>query len=832
MKSSRISLWALWLILCAFVYADQFQFDLDSVSPMVNNSIQDSYKSISDASLLWGPYRSGNYLGVRPRIPKSLMAGLFWFNADSHKGFSAIRHAYEQGHNMAKANWVSFDPRVGGKQFISDNDCHIDITVDFIKSMNGKNWAVKVHSVPHKGYEHISTSFVWYAGLEGEEQEDASSEAVPTGFLKLDNAYNANGYDTVQLSGFSNELGIFEMSINDGGKHVINKHPTRGNAPIPEMDPGRTHHLSLRVPDGHVWRASEIFVTLLQDSIKDFVETFGHKASKIPPHQGLLVRDLHDYEGNMHFIQKMYTGECEFDIVFNEAKKDASEAITFANLRSRIEDAGQKISAKFANHFPLPKATESEKQFAQELLSGLLGGLSYFHGDQLVDRTTSLDDDDLPVNVKGEVHLPKLKGRREGPFELFTLVPSRPFFPRGFYWDEGFHLLPILDFDSDLALEIVQSWFGLVDKQGWIAREQILGDEARSRVPEEFVVQSSAVVNPPTIMLAFTEVLEKAQKPELQQHIDEIKGEISQQQLGSILVNSPDLLIEFTKDIYPKMKLHYNGFRRSQQGEVEEFERGQNKEIYRWRGRTSTHSLASGLDDYPRVLPMDVAELNVDLLCWVGVMTRSIKKVAEVLQVPEDIETYTKIENDITENIEKFHWSERDKAYCDASVDDDDEHVFACYKGYISLFPFLTKFVPAEAVDKLEHIVDLLADPEELWSEYGIRSLSKSSEYYRTAENYWRSPVWINMNYLVLEALTHYNDVSGAYISEGLKTKIDDVYTQLRQNVIRNVKSEWERTGFVWEQYDDQTGAAKGAKNFMGWSSLVLLMMSMPDSLS
>jgi hypothetical protein len=32
----------------------------------------------SDASLLWGPYRPNLYLGLRPRIPNSLLLGLMW----------------------------------------------------------------------------------------------------------------------------------------------------------------------------------------------------------------------------------------------------------------------------------------------------------------------------------------------------------------------------------------------------------------------------------------------------------------------------------------------------------------------------------------------------------------------------------------------------------------------------------------------------------------------------------------------------------------------------------------------------------------------------------
>ena len=52
------------------------------------------YKEItraSNESLLWGPYRPNVYFGVRPRIPKSLQAGLMWAKVDNYQDIQNSR---------------------------------------------------------------------------------------------------------------------------------------------------------------------------------------------------------------------------------------------------------------------------------------------------------------------------------------------------------------------------------------------------------------------------------------------------------------------------------------------------------------------------------------------------------------------------------------------------------------------------------------------------------------------------------------------------------------------------------------------------------------------
>jgi hypothetical protein len=147
----------------------------------------------------------------------------------------------------------------------------------------------------------------------------------------------------------------------------------------------------------------------------------------------------------------------------------------------------------------------------------------------------------------------------------------------------------------------------------------------------------------------------------------------------------------YIRSIYPALKRHYDWFRRTQRGQIKQWSRKARSrtEAYRWRGRTEDHVLTSGLDDYPRAKPPHDGELHLDLISWMGFFTRTMIDIADYAGEVDDVAEFREIEKGILENIEgKFpksttisislliaypdlHWSEKDKMYCDVSVNEE-----------------------------------------------------------------------------------------------------------------------------------------------------------------
>jgi mannosyl-oligosaccharide glucosidase len=803
-----VNVW-FFLTLIGFAFS-QYAADSDTIAK--------EYEQLNKQSLNWGPYRSNLYVGITPRIPKSIITGLLWFPADTFNGVMLSKHACDQGHNIKKFGWTKYDPRYGGLETIFDNDSKLELNAEFIKTDDGLNWALRIKG--HTERSDSVNSVVFYAGLQDDGRLELENELYEN--------FNNLVEDDVVLNGNMDKLGgDFKIKIIDDENNVS---PISNTISDKSYDPSLTHYLSLTAPFEEMWKANEIFWTLVKFNIEE-LESLQMQPQQFPPIELFQLRNPSEFKGNLHFIQKTFVGDFQFDIIFNVDKSE--KKIDSISLSDKIKQTLELIDDKFTKKFQLnaPFNTNEYIQFAKEILSQLLGGIIYLNGDQQVDRNAVVDD----VRFSHA----DLKGSSEGPYELFTCVPSRPFFPRGFYWDEGFHLLPILEYDSDLTLEIVKSWFSLIDDNGWIGREQILGAEARSKVPAEFTVQNPNIANPPTLMLIFSELLDSAKKLQLQQEEQiDILADNNQllnfdkmkEYLGDLHMENPELMINYAQEIYPNLKKHYEWFRKTQRGNTEDLDRfyHNNDEVYRWKGRTKNHCLPSGIDDYPRC-EADIGELNVDLLSWMGVMTRSMYKIAQLLDQHDDAKLYKKRFDDIIINLNQVHWSEDDQLYCDVTVDDDDNDIFECHEGYVSLMPFINRLISNNDTKKLISSIKSLRDSDTLWSEYGIRSLSKQDFKFHKDEDYWRGHIWININYLALEALYYYGSQSD--VDSEVKLAANEAYIELRKNIVNNVYNVYQETGYAWEQYNEETGNGQRTRHFLGWTSLVILMMKMPKEI-
>ncbi len=521
-------------------------------------------------------------------------------------------------------------------------------------------------------------------------------------------------------------------------------------------------------------------------------------------------------------VKPPYILDITYQSVSNVSLRDNTVSLPtgedYTKLLSTKRDDFRK---KFNQKFKLEEKGYSKFEIdaAQAALSNMLGSIGYFFGASRVQ------------SVHTKVPVPYWKA------PLYTAVPSRSFFPRGFLWDEGFHGLLISSWDIDIELDIISHWFDLMNVEGWIPREQILGVEAQARVPEEFVTQHNTNANPPTFFLVLKRLLTK--------HYDEITK------------NDRYLILE---RLYPRLQAWFSWFNNTQKGEI--------LGTYRWRGRDeesvrelNPKTLTSGLDDFPRTSHPTSSERHVDLRCWIALAAGVMVDLGNLLG--KTTEKYEETYNYLTDNklLNELHLAPLTQTYADwglhtdavalrtppinlnsqpnnpyeqpkppekirVVLDNPDLKYVDSSFGYVSLFPFLLQIIDINS-PTLGVVLNRIKDRDHLWTDYGIRSLSKSSPMYlkRNTEHdppYWRGQIWININYLVLKSLHYYSNHPDCPYADIAKT----IYVDLRKNLVKNILAQYKKTGYIWEQYNDQTGEGSGCYPFTGWSALFVLIMS------
>ncbi|WOL02483.1 mannosyl-oligosaccharide glucosidase GCS1 isoform X2 [Canna indica] len=740
-------------------------------------------------SLYWGTYRPHVYLGIRARTPRSLISGLMWIGIKNGQYF--LRHVCQDSDELSTYGWRDHNGRDYGHQLIVDQG--FSFITSFLKekkegSAYGGDWAVRLdlqntRSDLHKAEDGTVHFFFYVADEEGntlgvQRQKFESRDATLLAF------------------GTRNDIGGWELHL-DSQKHLD------------------THFAGFKTI--HMHNLTE----LVQGTLAFHARRTGQ----------LQLPDTIEDSSNVIVTQISTTLPAKFDIAFisgtNMKGARADERInglTGAMLSTRLEEKQKEFEDKYIKCFNLKDKTDSDPMLVgRAAIGNLLGGVGYFYGQSKIALPEGFTQENGDKFIS------------YWPAALFTAVPSRSFFPRGFLWDEGFHQLIIGRWDVHLSMDIIGHWLDLINIDGWIPREQILGAEALSKVPAEFVLQYPTNGNPPTLFLVLRDLLNGIKM-----------RKFSAQETKEVT--------DFLNRAYIRLNTWFQWFNSTQSGK--------DGHTFYWHGRDNTttkelnpKTLTSGLDDYPRASHPNDEEHHLDLRCWMLLAADCMNSIAELLKVEDSVaEDYHRMSKQLSDfrKLNQIHLDNGSGAYFDfglhaekvrlrwhqvKSQDNVQKELvretletpqlkLVPHLGYVSLFPFMMGIIPPES-PVLQKQLELISNRSTLWTDYGVRSLSRTSSLYmkRNTEHdppYWRGPIWINMNYMILSALHHYSQEDGPY-----KTTAEKIYGDLRSNLIRNIVRNYYETGFLWEQYDQKNkGKGKGARPFTGWTSLVLLMMA------
>ncbi|CAG2190003.1 MOGS [Mytilus edulis] len=725
----------------------------------------------------WGSYRPNLYFGMKTRSPQSPLFGFMWLTQFAREMPPPVRHWCDQGDSLQKYGWLKHDGVNFGIQELEERT--YKIRTEFVKRLGGQHggdWTARISVTPKGSAKETVVSLMFYVALDGQGtlQQDLVKKRLSA------------------VTGSSEELGDFSLSFSK------QKGPNSA----------KYNHLISYV--SRLDKITDLVKNAFQVKAWDKEHTLPFFALG-----GRLVPRESPGGPNMMVYQVTVQVPSEIEIVFESGSfVNRPNTLSGDIFQQELTKYSTAFDKRFTKTFDLEEKgyNSADIDFAKAAMSNMVGGIGYFYGSSVVQSRYN----DKPIEY--------------WPAALYTAVPSRSFFPRGFLWDEGFHNLLISRWDSTISKDILSHWFDLINIEGWIPREQILGDEARARVPVEFVVQHNENANPPTLFLP------------LQRLVSEMKGSTDPKDK------------HFLESIFPRLKTWFDWYNSTQ--------RGSQPLTYRWRGRDfnpkhelNPKTLTSGLDDFPRASHPTVDERHVDLRCWIALASGILADIADA--VGKDSSEYKATYAVLSDSklLQTLHWWPQKQRFADYGLHTDKislvkpkppanvhpnnvppmqkermvkaepTYQFVNAFGYVSLFPFLLKFVDPNSVQLFKILGDL-KNPDLLWTNFGLRSLARTAPLYNKHNTehdppYWRGAIWINMNYLTLGALNHYSKTEGQYqkLAKG-------IYTELRNNIVSNIIKEYRRTGYIWEQYDDKSGNGKGSHPFTGWSALVVLIMA------
>lgn len=219
--------------------------------------------------------------------------------------------------------------------------------------------------------------------------------------------------------------------------------------------------------------------------------------------------------------------------------------------------------------------------------------------------------------------------------------------------------------------------------------------------------------------------------------------------------------------------------------------------LFRW-----FNGLESGVDNNPAVSddPADTTE-GVDLQCYVYREYLAMAALAVKLGAPSGARIYQDKARALAELVRQKMWSAQDGMFLNI---DARTGQFVRIKTWTNFIPLWVGIATKSQADEMirAHVLN----PREFWSPNGIRTIAATEPHYDPRSGYWRGPVWVLSNYLVMHGLENYG-----YKKEALQLANETVALLLRDLRV---------TSGMNENYNPETGEPDAAGHFVSWDLL------------
>jgi glycogen debranching enzyme len=219
--------------------------------------------------------------------------------------------------------------------------------------------------------------------------------------------------------------------------------------------------------------------------------------------------------------------------------------------------------------------------------------------------------------------------------------------------------------------------------------------------------------------------------------------------------------------------------------------------FFRW-----FNGVESGVDNNPAVsdAPAGVTE-GVDLQCYLYREYLALGMLAERLGKSDDAARYNAKAADLKSLVQQKMWSDEQGMFLNIDSRTGQFIPTKTWKNFLPLWAGIA--TPSQAARTIH---DHLLNSQEFWAAYGVRTIAPQEPLYNPKSGYWRGPIWIISNYLLMHGLMNY----------GFNQPAEELAGKTVDLLVKDLKA----TGGMNENYNPDTGAPAAAGHFVSWDLL------------